>query len=152
MFIKENQEIIKNIESTSIKLEIFEVNQKDKIQHIVQNSISIIIVFNLDNRESFENIGSLLTKLNTYKFIGDVYILGSSLTGFKTTCEEEVLNYLKSCLYPNTKYKEIVNYEEKIMKDFFDDVIQKSYLNFKSRKSSDVTDPNITNLKNCLII
>ena len=68
MFIKENHEIIKNIESTSIKLEIFEVNQKDKIQHIVQNSISIIIVFNLDNRESFENIGSLLTKLNTYKF------------------------------------------------------------------------------------
>ena len=134
------------MDKTFDDIKLFELNQKDKMEFIIEDVISIIIVFNLDNRESFENIGKILMDLKKlYKFNGKIYLIGSSETGFKkTTDEEEVMSFInQSKIF--AEYTEIIKYDKKTTMDFFKKIINFSAETAKIKKIPDNSNsPNMS--------
>jgi hypothetical protein len=136
------------------EIQIFEVTSKEKkkIEHLVQEAISIVMIFNLDERSSFENLGNNITYLkNLFKNMEkDLYILGSSPNNDKSTYEEEVNCLVKTCDI-KAQYNEIFIFDENSIKSYFNTLIQNSIDSLKTKKKGDKAGGAGESFKNCSI-
>jgi len=121
---------------------MYELSSKEKkIEYFVNESISIILIFNLDDRSSFENMGNDIIHLKTFKLENDFYVLGSSAYNQQCTCEDEVNALLQACNFP-AKYYEIFKYDQNSIKSFFNEVVKNSKESLKTKKKADKSNLN----------
>lgn len=119
--------------------------KEKKLQYFVQESISIILVFNLEDRTSFENLGNKMIQLKKiYKFENYLFILGSSPNNDESNNidnKEEIKCLMQTCELKG-KYEEISQYNQDKINCFFNSVLISSIESLKSKKKSDKSSIN----------
>ena len=107
-----------------------------KLEHLVNEANSIILVFNLDERSSFENLGNNIIQLKkAYKFDNDLIFLGNSPADEQTAEEEEIEELIKKAEIEKAIIHKIVGYDEKKIKEVINDVIKLTINSLKSKKN-----------------
>ena len=138
LLILEVVEIKMKVDKTIFDIKIYELSSKEKkMEFIIQESISIVLVFNLDERSSFENLGNNIIQLKkVYKFENNFYILGSSPNNDKCTYEDEVSCLIQKCELTKN-YNEITKYDVASINKYFLNLITTSVESLKNKKKPD---------------
>lgn len=139
----EEAELKLKIDKSFYEIKLFELSSNEKkLETIVQKAITIVLVFNLDDRNSFENLGNkLIQQLKSFKFENEFYILGSSPNNQKSTCLEEVNALIQTCELQG-KYFEINDFDQKAISTFFETVFKESADSLKTKKKPDKNTVN----------
>ena len=131
-------------------LEIYELSIKEKkLEFFASKSISIILVFNLDERDSFENLGNQILRIQSLNNETNLYILGSSINNKPSTSTDEVNALLQTCNF-KADYNEIINFNQNSIESFFNNVIKCSSESLKTRKKADKSNIS-TSFEKCNI-
>ena len=121
----------KSIRQAPFILDFYEFNAKnDKIISYVQNCSVMLIMFDLNNRNSFDNLNDCwlnFLKSDCY-YSNDIYILGNYLnkSSAPLTCPEEVIEMIKFSEI-NANYIEVGNKTSDELNILIDELIFQTY-------------------------
>lgn len=141
-------EIQLKLDNHKYNIKIFELNLKDNIEYFIMEATSIILVFDLENIESFENCGNILKDLkNVNNFIDEISLIGVSVTGFKIPVNDELSSLLKNTEII-VKYYEITHFNKKDIEEIFNRIMAESSKIVKDKKVPDDSSDNVSCIVN----
>jgi hypothetical protein len=118
-------------------IDIYELSIKEKkLEYFASKSISIVLLFNLDERDSFESLGDQILRIQSYKHETNFFIVGISVNNKPSTSTDEVNALLQTCKF-EAEYNEIINYNQTSIDTFFNTVIKCSSESLKTKKKAD---------------